>query len=93
MSSRERAEQIAVLPQLLQPAPLTVYQLVSLGRSPYLDLAGRLSQADKLRIEEAIILTGIDDLRDKRADLLSGGELRKAYSRNDSCSEHKDSYS
>ncbi len=79
MSSRERAEQIAVLPQLLQPAPLTVYQLVSLGRSPYLDLAGRLSQADKLRIEEAIILTGIDDLRDKRADLLSGGELRKAY--------------
>ena len=79
MSSRARAEQIAVLPQLLQPAPLTVYQLVSLGRSPYLDLAGRLSQADKLRIEEAIILTGIDDLRDKRADLLSGGEPRKAY--------------
>ena len=38
-----------VLPQLLQPVPLTVYQLVSLGRNPYLDFAGRLSQTDRIR--------------------------------------------
>lgn len=79
MSHRARAEQIAVLPQLLQPVPLTVYQLVSLGRNPYLDFAGRLSHTDRIRIEEAIALTGIEELRNKRADLLSGGELRKAY--------------
>lgn len=46
---------------------------------PILVLPGRLSHIDRIRIEEAIALTGIGELRDKRADLLSGGELRKVY--------------
>ena len=42
---RERAKSIAILPQSLPSPHITGRELVSLGRNPYLDFTGRLTQA------------------------------------------------
>jgi iron complex transport system ATP-binding protein len=44
-----------------------------------LNLARRLSEEDKNIVNDAIIRVGIEALRDKSVELLSGGERQKAY--------------
>jgi iron complex transport system ATP-binding protein len=78
---RERARQIAYVPQV-RPAsvPLTVFEVVLLGRYPHLSplqLAPRAS--DFAAAEEALALGGIGDLRDRPLDELSGGERQAVY--------------
>lgn len=79
MTLRQRAQQIAFLPQSLPKVPVTVKELVALGRTPYLDVGKRLTQQDVSRVNEAISLMGIESLAEKRVDVLSGGERQKAY--------------
>lgn len=76
---RERAQTIAILPQFLSPASVTVEELVSMGRNPYLDLGKRLTETDQAHIEKAIRAAGLEELRGKPLNRLSGGERQKAY--------------
>ncbi|MBQ8892805.1 MAG: ABC transporter ATP-binding protein [Clostridia bacterium] len=76
---RERAKAVALLPQSLPALPMEAEALVAMGRTPYLNLAGTLTPTDREKIEEAIRLAGIQELRHRNAATLSGGELQKVY--------------
>lgn len=76
---RERAQTIAILPQLLSSVSVTVEELVAMGRNPYLDLGKRLTETDRSHIEAALRQTGMEELRFRPLNRLSGGERQKAY--------------
>ncbi len=56
---------------------LTVSDLVGMGRSPYTGFWGRLSQADRALVAEAMRQVGISHLSDRRISTLSDGERQK----------------
>ena len=80
-STKEIAKKISVLPQHQKSnLALTVYELVSLGRSPHkkwweLDL----NENDHSKVERSIALTDMSDLKDKYVDTLSGGQRQRAF--------------
>ena len=76
---RERARILAYLPQLLPATPLTVRELVTLGRSPYLPPLARLSEDDRRAVLSAMQKTGVDSLSDRSLLSLSGGERQRAF--------------
>jgi iron complex transport system ATP-binding protein len=64
--------QVAYLPQNAHPSwPLTVEQIVTLGRIPHRDAASA-------PIDNALRQCGIEALRQARIDRISGGEARRA---------------
>lgn len=79
MTDMERARAVSVLPQFLPEPDVTVRELVSFGRTPYLDFAGRLTEKDKESVSEAMKLLDIESLAEKSAAHISGGEKQKAY--------------
>jgi iron complex transport system ATP-binding protein len=66
-----------VLTEKLPPSNLTVYELVALGRQPYTNWIGKLSTTDIQKINEAIQLTNIAHLSDKKHFEISDGQLQK----------------
>lgn len=66
-----------VLTESLPPSNLTVYEIVALGRQPYTNWLGTLSEEDKLKVEEAISLTGIENWQHKKHYEISDGQLQK----------------
>lgn len=66
-----------VLTEQNAPILTTVYRLISIGRTPYTDFMGRLSEEDKEVIEEALEVTGTVHLRDRYISELSDGEKQK----------------
>jgi iron complex transport system ATP-binding protein len=56
---------------------LTVREIVGLGRNPYMGFWGRLSAEDRVRIDEAIELVGIEPLAGRMIQTLSDGERQK----------------
>ena len=56
---------------------MSVFELVSLGRSPYTGFWGTLSKDDKEVVGRSIDLVGIASLRDRMVDTLSDGERQK----------------
>lgn len=79
LSPRERAKNMSLLPQQLNPVPITVEELVAMGRNPHIDLTNRLNETDQKYIDHAINVMGLDGLRHKFVNQISGGECRKAY--------------
>lgn len=81
LKPRDLAKRIGVLSQKHQPQfAHTVYDVVSLGRYAYQSgIFGRLTEKDKEKIEEALVLTGIEDIRDQSVLTLSGGELQRTF--------------
>jgi len=67
-----------VLTESLPPSNLTVYEIVALGRQPYTNWLGKLSKEDQLKVEEAIVLTGIEEFKHKKHYEISDGQLQKA---------------
>lgn len=67
-----------VLTETLPPSNLTIYEIVALGRQPYTNWIGTLSEEDQTKITEAIELTGISDYCNKRYYEVSDGQLQKA---------------
>ena len=67
-----------VLTEKLPPSNLTIFELVALGRQPYTNWIGKLSPSDLSKIEEAIQLTQIEHLVDKKHFEISDGQLQKA---------------
>lgn len=72
------AQQLSlVLTEKLPPSNLTVYELVALGRQPYTNWLGKLSENDNTQINRAIELTHIASLTEKKHFEISDGQLQK----------------
>ena len=56
---------------------MTVEELVAMGRSPYTGFWGGLQAEDRMAVDEAIGLVGIEVLRRRRVQSLSDGERQK----------------
>ncbi len=65
-----------VLTEKLPPSNLTVWELIALGRQPYTNWIGKLTENDIAKINEAIELTQIDHLASKRHYEISDGQLQ-----------------
>lgn len=77
-TSLQLAQQLSlVLTESLPPSNLTVFELVALGRQPYTNWIGTLTDEDLLKINEAIELTQIGHLADKKHYEISDGQLQK----------------
>ena len=80
ISSKFRAQQIALLTQEIDPASTdTVWQLVALGRLPYQQWYQSLADVDCELISEALHHTDLADRAMSRLAELSGGELQRAH--------------
>lgn len=66
-----------VLTEKLPPSNLTVFELVALGRQPYTNWIGKLTDEDTDKIKEAISLTQIEALVEKKHYEISDGQLQK----------------
>ena len=56
---------------------MRAYDLVAIGRSPYTDWVGRLTNEDRAIIERAMQITGVDKLADRMVETLSDGECQR----------------
>lgn len=75
---KELAQELSiVLTESLPPSNLSVYEIVALGRQPYTNWLGTLSEEDKLKIENAIELTEISSFKHKKHYEISDGQLQK----------------
>lgn len=76
--SKELSKHLAILTQTNHISmKLTVEELVAFGRFPY--SAGRLTQEDKEKVEEAIAYMELGEFKDRFIDELSGGQRQRAY--------------
>ncbi|WP_323787940.1 ABC transporter ATP-binding protein [Psychroserpens sp.] len=66
-----------VLTEQLMSKNLSVFELIALGRQPYTNWVGKLSEADRLIINKAIEQTNLSDLKDRKCFELSDGQLQK----------------
>ena len=66
-----------VLTEKLLPSNLTVFELVALGRQPYTNWLGKLSDVDLKIIHNVIALTQIEVLLEKKHHEISDGQLQK----------------
>jgi iron complex transport system ATP-binding protein len=70
-------EKIAVvLTEKLSLVNMTVYELITFGRYPYIGWNVKLQKHDKDLIEQAISFTRLEELRDKKLYELSDGQLQ-----------------
>ena len=74
-SRREMAKQVAYVAQSNRGTAMTVFDAVLLGRKPY--MKWDVSEEDHRICEDVIAQMGIEDLRMRYLDQLSGGELQK----------------
>lgn len=79
LSTRERAERIALLPQIHRTPSMTVEALVSCGRYAHMGLFGGLTDQDRLIVAESMRVAGVEHLANKAARTLSGGERQRAF--------------
>ncbi|PWH83149.1 ABC transporter ATP-binding protein [Algibacter marinivivus] len=66
-----------VLTEQVASKNLSVFELVALGRQPYTNWVGNLSESDIQSIEKAIEQTNITSLKHKKCFELSDGQLQK----------------
>lgn len=62
----------------VEDLPLTVEDVVAMGRWPHRGLLGRLTTEDRAVRDEALTLLGLDHLRRRRLAELSGGQRQRA---------------
>ena len=78
LTNHDLAQQLSiVLTEKLPPSNLTVAEVVALGRQPYTNWIGELTEADRAAINNAILLTDIEQLRHKKHFEISDGQLQK----------------
>lgn len=78
LSIKERAKQVAFLPQNLNDIALTVYELVMLARSPYLKF-NKPTKEDYNAVDNAIKTVKLIEKANRKISELSGGEKQRAY--------------
>lgn len=79
LAPKARAKAIAFVPQVTTPSfPLSVREMVALGRIPHLRPLAGLSHSDREAVDEALAQLELLDFADRRVDSLSGGERQRA---------------
>ena len=66
-----------VLTDSIASKNMTVVELVATGRQPYTNWIGNLSATDTTKIQEAISMMGLQDLKNKKCYELSDGQLQR----------------
>ncbi|MDO5611872.1 MAG: ABC transporter ATP-binding protein [Paracoccus sp. (in: a-proteobacteria)] len=80
LPSKAVARRIAFLAQsATAPEGMTVTDLVRQGRYPHRGLFGAWTAADSEAVAQALALTSVADLADRRLDSLSGGQRQRAW--------------
>ncbi len=75
---RERAKKIAFLPQNISPMfPLTVFEIVSMGRFPRKPLLSGLSKTDYEIVGKCMDIMNLTGLQNRLYSELSGGECKR----------------
>jgi len=78
LSSEEKAKNLSVvLTTPVQAGYLTAFDIVALGRFPYTNWAGRLTESDKNIVMSALASVGADNLACRFIHELSDGEQQK----------------
>ena len=78
-SRRALAQQIGVVPQGEEMAfPITVREMVAMGRYPHLGVLGRAGPEDREAIQGAMQRCDVIELADRPISRLSGGERQRA---------------
>jgi iron complex transport system ATP-binding protein len=78
ISIRERARKIAYVPQSTHFAfPLSVWEIVEMGRHPYLGRFEPIGAKDKAICERALRLCDVLSFKDRSYEQLSGGERQR----------------
>jgi iron complex transport system ATP-binding protein len=77
---KEVAKKISYVPQSSQSIfPFSVYEIVLMGRTPYLNMIGFENSSDIEIVNEALALMEIEHLMNKGINELSGGEAQRVY--------------
>lgn len=72
------AKSISMVPQIFNiDSSFTVEDIVAMGRYPYIQRLGQLSEEDKAIINNSLRKTKLLSYRDKSVNTLSGGELQR----------------
>lgn len=78
LDKQQYAQMVSVVltarPDLQQ---MNVREVVALGRSPYTDMWGRMSDEDRAVVDESIKLAGVECLAERNIETLSDGECQK----------------
>ncbi|BBB47802.1 ABC transporter ATP-binding protein [Pelolinea submarina] len=78
LTPRKRAQLIGWVPQRERLAwPLTVREVISLGRAPHRGWLLPMTKTDQAVIDDVIHNSDLDSLEDRRMDELSGGEFQR----------------
>ena len=82
------ARTIAFVPQMLfADFPFTVFEMVLMGRAPYLGILGLEEEKDMEIARQAIAFTGMENLAHRKLDQLSGGEQQRVFIARAICQE------
>lgn len=80
LPTRQLARRLGMLPQSpVSPEGLGVRDLVGRGRFPHQGLFAQWRPEDEQAVNQALELTGIEDLQDRPLDELSGGQRQRAW--------------
>ncbi len=78
LTPRRKAETISlVTTDKVRIANLTASDVVALGRAPYTNWMGRIQEADRAIVAEALALVGMSDFADKTMERMSDGECQR----------------
>ncbi|MFM2230992.1 MAG: hypothetical protein RL607_2250 [Bacteroidota bacterium] len=78
LQPEHRAQQLAlVLTEKIPMSNLTVYELIALGRQPYTNWLGQLTEDDKYHISRAIEHTEVSAFQHKKHFEISDGQLQR----------------
>ncbi len=76
---KEKAKQISYLPQTFIIPNINVKTLVGHGRFPHLEFGRKFADIDIEKVENAVELTNIKDLQNRKVASLSGGQRQRVY--------------
>lgn len=78
ISQRDLARKIAfVNTERVNVEALTVHDIVAIGRSPYTDWMGRLTEEDEAIVARSIAVAGVEHLMYRNVETLSDGEAQR----------------
>lgn len=78
MNSMQRAKQIAVVPQAISlPPAFSVWEVVLMGRTPYLGFLGNASSSDEEVVRQSLNRVNAQAFSERRVGELSGGEQQR----------------
>jgi ABC-type cobalamin/Fe3+-siderophores transport system ATPase subunit len=78
LSPMQRARYVSVVPQAVAlPSAFTVWEMVLLGRTPYLNFLGQVSERDRDLARQALQRVDALALAERRVGELSGGEQQR----------------